>query len=267
MRIFIAGGIALSAAITNPAHASCDFLGLSNQSEDVILGEIGTISCPTSGCYFEPFNRPTLGACWRGPDGEWHIQMLSCDSLTPADQNPVLFTFGGDDRVAVLRREHTKGDRKLLPTKDGFGAMRCGNTGTAIAPWHKDFRFGLDVYLGEGTDLFHGTDNADGAWTNAPVFAGGIWTSHKDSSTPDMVCTYGGNDTIYGDGDDAYTSGTEDWMDGGTGIDLCDGDYGHDGSDISDLHRGCEVAYDAYPDLPYVDAIHCEDSDDPLHEW
>ena len=42
---------------------------------------------------------------------------------------------------------------------------------------------------------------------------------------------------------------------------------GVDGSDISDLYRSCETVYDAFPDLPSVDAIHCDASDDPLHEW
>jgi hypothetical protein len=166
-----------------------------------------------------------------------------------------------------LRDEHTTGWLGLLPAGGGTGAMMCGGLGDAVAPWNPNFDFQTYAYLGTGTDLFHGTDNRDVAWTNRPVYVAGAWTSPADNSSVDMVCTYDGNDTIYGDADDNWGMGHEEWIDAGDGSDLCDGDYGVDGNDTSDLQRGCEAAYDLFPDLPSVNDVHCSDSDDPLHEW
>jgi hypothetical protein len=39
-----------------------------------------------------------------------------------------------------------------------------------------------------------------------------------------------------------------------------------DGNDISDLHRNCETARDAYPDTS-VNRSRCDDDDEPAHEW
>ena len=272
MRKLIALSIASVAWLaTRPAGAAvCGSLVLTDAPEDVIIGEAGFKRCiggPSPTCFFMPYLPAKLGVCHRTAGGVWQMSVLGCTTSSTASDVFSLETRGGDDRVAVLREEHTFGDLTLLPAGAGTGAMYCGSAGDAVAAWHPDFRFQIYAYLGTGADLFQGSDNTDVVWTNAPVFSGGTWTSPADNASFDMVCTYGGNDTIYGDRDDNFSAGFEDWIDAGAGTDYCDGDYGVDGSDISDLYRNCETVADAYPDLPGVNAIHCDASDDPLHEW
>ena len=273
MRKLIALSIA-SAALT-AAHGSagaaiCASLSLTDASEDVIIGEAGFKQCfggPSPGCFFMPYFPAKLGVCHRSAGGSWQMSIPGCTTSSTASDVFMLETKGGDDRVAVLRDAHTIGDLTLLPAGGGTGAMMCGGLGDAVAPWHPSFAFETYAYLGAGTDLFQGSDNRDVVWTNTPVLSGGVWAAPADNSSFDMVCSYGGNDTIYGDLDDNFAAGFEDWIDAGAGSDLCVGDYGVDGSDYSDLYRNCETVYDAYPDLPSINAIHCELSDDPLHEW
>lgn len=260
---------AASAWCSDAQAAICDSLLLGNAPQDVIIGEAGYEACVGGSspfCYFQPYlGAPRLGACWRDDGGDWQMEVLDCTTSTPAADLFYLQTTGGDDRVAVLQDEHTDGDLTLLPAGAGLGAMYCGDNGDAIAPWHPSFDFQIYAYLGTGTDLFHGSDNRDVVWTNAPQSSGGVWTSPADGPGYDKVCTWGGDDYLYGDLDDSYTT-AEDWLDGGDGTDLCDGDYNVDGSDISDLHRNCETHYDAYPDAS-LNLIRCTDDDDPLHEW
>lgn len=269
----------VASALFNSATAradECASLSLPDWSENVVIGEAGYERClggPVPTCFFMPYSTPKLGVCWQGPSGAWHLEVLDCDIHSKKGDVFWLETNGGDDRVAVLRPEHTKGDRRLLPAGAGLGAMRCNGSKLispayspgALAPWHPDFKFGIVAFLGEGTDLFHGSDNQDIVFTNEISYVN--WTSPADFSSADMVCTYGGDDVIYGDGDDDFASGFEDWFDGGAGEDLCIGDYGFDGNSVSDLHRNCEIARDAHPDLPYVDLVHCSDSANPLRDW
>jgi hypothetical protein len=271
VRTLIALSIAITALLARPAGAAvCGSVVLTDASEDVIIGEAGTKRCfggPTPGCFFMPYFPAKLGVCHRTAGGTWTMSILGCTTSSTTTDWFALETRGGNDRVAVLREEHTFGDLTLLPAGAGTGAKMCGNTIDAVAGWHPDFDFQVHAYLGTGTDLFQGSDNRDVVWTNAPVFSGGVWTSPADNASVDMVCTYAGDDTISGDRDDNFSAGFEDLIDAGTGVDFCDGDYGVDGNDISDLHRGCETVSDAFPDLPAVNAIHCDASDDPLHEW
>lgn len=272
--------LALSSAslviASSPVEAAeCGKLVLNDDAQNVVIGEAGTESClggPTPRCIFMPYYRPKLGVCWQGPSGNWHLEVFDCDTSSTSSDWFRLETRGGDDRVAVLRDEHTLGDRRLLDAGAGVGAMYCnasklitGYVPGALAPWNPRFEFRIYAYLGEGADTFHGSDNDDVVFTN--TISTVAWLSPADHSSTDLVCTYGGDDIIYGDGDDDFTHGFEDWFDGGTGSDLCIGDYGIDGSEISDLWRNCETVRDAYPDVPYVDAIHCEDSDNPILDW
>ncbi|MBV1861636.1 MAG: hypothetical protein KUG77_24670 [Nannocystaceae bacterium] len=249
--------------------AVCDSLLLGNNAQDVIIGEAGYENCvggPSPFCFFQPYlGAPRLGACWRDDGGAWQMEILECTGSSADSDIFFLQTTGGDDRVAVLEDAHTTGDLTLLPAGGGTGAMYCGSTGDAIAPWNPNFDFQLYAYLGTGSDLFHGSDNRDVVWTNAPQMSGGLWTSPADGPGYDKVCTWGGDDYLYGDLDDSWTT-AEDWLDGGANTDLCDGEYNVDGGDVSDLYRNCETHYDAYPDAG-LDLIRCDDDDDPLHEW
>jgi hypothetical protein len=273
MRKLIATAVvsaALLASHRSAGAAICASLTLTDASEDVIIGEAGYKQCfggPSPGCFFMPYSPAKLGVCRKAAGGTWQMSILGCTSSSTASDAFFLQTRGGDDRVAVLRDEHTLGYLDLLPAGGGTGAMYCGGAGDAVAPWNPNFDFQILAYLGTGADLYHGSDNTDVVWTNAPIYSGGVWTSPADAASFDMACTYKGDDTFYGDGDDNFAAGFEDWIDAGLGNDFCDGDYGTDGSDVSDLQRSCEGPQDLYSDLPYVNAIQCDASDDPLHEW
>lgn len=270
-RLFLPLLAVLSAGLwaSDADAAICDSLLLNNAAQDVIIGEAGYENCvggPSPFCYFQPYlSARKLGACWRDDGGDWQLEILDCTSSTSSADIFFLQTTGGDDRVAVLQDEHTSGDLTLLSAGAGVGAMYCGSNGDALAPWNPNFDFRIYAYLGSGSDLFHGSDNQDVVWTNLPAWVDGTFTSPADGPGYDKVCTWGGDDYLYGDLDDSYTT-AEDWLDGGSNTDFCDGDYNVDGGDISDLHRNCETARDAYPDAS-LNLIRCDDDDDPLHEW
>jgi hypothetical protein len=171
--------------------------------------------------------------------------------------------------VAVLKREHAD-------------YMPCGAVGSnAIAPWPAGFLFYINASLGTGADLFHGSPNGDEVNTNAVriIRMEGVWPvwsavlgSPADHSSFDMACGWGGHDRLYGDEDDDYTIGQEDWLDGGPGNDTCDGDWNlgdlpeDPRRSMSDLWRNCEAHSDAYSDES-LNLIDCAATDDPLHEW
>jgi hypothetical protein len=261
--------VVASMAIASDANAAiCDSLTLPGDAQDVVIGEAGYEACvggPAPFCYLQPYlTGPKLGVCWRDAGGDWQMEVLECTDDNTSSDGFFLQTGAGDDRVAVLQDEHTLGDLTLLPAGGQTGAMYCGPFGDAVASWHPDFEFTITAYLGTGSDIFHGSGGRDVAWTNAPVYSGGTWTSPADGGL-DEVCTWGGNDVIYGDLDDNYTV-SEDWMDAGTGTDYCDGDYSVNGSDAHDLYLGCETIYDALSDatLGWMD---CDAHDDPIHDW
>ncbi len=261
----VASPVALAGADADAAV--CDQLLLGADNQDVILGEAGYRQCvggPSPFCYFQPYGgSPKLGACWRDEGGAWQLEILDC---TGANTSSDIFYFkggAGDDRVAVLRDEHTTGDLTLLPAGGGTGAMMCGGS-DAIAPWNPNFDFQIYAYLGTGTDVFHGSDNRDFVMSNDFAYVGGTWTSPADNAF-DLACMYGGNDTFYGDADDDYHV-AEDLVDGGAGTDYCDGDYGFDGSDYDDLYLSCETHYDLYS-AAGTGWIDCTEDDDPIHEW
>ena len=239
----------------------CDTVVFDDNPQDVILGVAGT-HYPGSGMippFFIADPGLPLAVCYRENGGAWQMIPTSCDGDSTSDEKLLLTVNGGDDRVAVLRSAH-------LGSADSFP---CGNEG-AVGPWDgTGYLFGIYAVMGSGTDLFQGSPNADIAWTNSYEFTGWppVGISPGDGSTFDKLCGGAGNDLLYGDDDDDYTI-AEDWLDGGTGANTCDGDPWRDGNDVSDLWRNCTTHYDAYSDaMLTTPLIHCSDDDNPLTEW
>ena len=153
----------------------------------------------------------------------------------------LLQTLGGNDRVSTLLEEHTSEQYGPGWVFAGYAsngkdmkAMRCADG--ALLPWNANFSFGVEAEMGEGADVFYGTPNADIAESNyvsftltpnpnplgTPQFIP-TWAAPADNAN-DMLCGGGGNDELLGDADDNYSVGAEEWLDGGPGIDFCDGD-------------------------------------------
>ncbi|HEX5720203.1 MAG TPA: hypothetical protein VF179_28875 [Thermoanaerobaculia bacterium] len=167
MRTLVAS-LSLLVAIAPIAIADarqCDSLVLSDDAEDVVLGEVigvrcfttwGTSTPPFRFCVFFPPLTRRLGVCWRGSDRVWHYKQTACTVSSTRDDYFQLETKGGDDRVAVLKPEHTE-------HTEHTDYMPCGRVGRqAIAPWFPGFGFSIHASLGTGSDLFHGSPNGDG---------------------------------------------------------------------------------------------------------
>ena len=284
-------------AVASAAHAvSCDRLELTNDAEDVVFGEAGFFRCFHVAhpfmvppyryvCVFvsstldgHPADR-RLGVCWRKRNRAWEYKQTECTTNSVSTNYFELKTKGGNDRVAVLMRQHT--------ARSAPYAMSCSPSARdgapAIAPWNADFGFYIKAFLGTGSDVFHGSPNGDKVFTNetvnqwgpgprGPILLGVIAPADR-SNPPDIACGWDGNDELFGDLDDNYLAGEEDWLDGGPGTDLCSGDSvlvfpSPDRGNRSDLWRDCETHYGARaPSAAGLGSRACTATDDPLHEW
>lgn len=254
--------------------AVCGSLYLDEEPQEVILGEYGPINSDFQGrVWVVPSTQ--LGVCWRDEGGAWNLEQIpGCDTSSSASDTFVLSTGGGDDYVAPLLESQTyslPGANWLVAKLYGWfdtHAMRCD--GKAIAPWNPNFSFGVTASMGTGADEFHGTPNNDIAASNyTSVEWGAIPTFYAPADYAlDMLCGGAGDDELLGDADDAWASGYEEHLDGGPGVDLCDGDPpdgplgGVSGSSVSDVAKStCETVEHAYPHDGWFS---CEDSENPI---
>jgi hypothetical protein len=210
-------------AVARDAHAICGTIVTTDASEQVVVGELGTESCPPAiGCYAT--GSGVLAACIIDDEGNATLATASCGDAT-ADGNQVqIQTQGGNDRLAALLPEHG-------PPAAYF---KCGAGTSAILPWPADWNFGIAAFMGVGMDEFHGTSKSDWVISSQTVgVADGAF---------DLMCGNAGDDFLHGDGDDNVGAFLEEMMYGGPGTDFCDGDPGLalNGSNSSDAYNSCE---------------------------
>jgi hypothetical protein len=215
-------------AHVDDAHAICDTLNLGNGDETVVLGELAVLSpsyptChPLYGCV--PLPDGVLAACIIEEDGTRTLEVLSCDSTTASNNQVQVNGQDGDDRVAALLLEHHPAN--------GYFECEAASADVLIG-WPADFTFGIAAHLGEDADEFYGSPRND--WVVTSYFSGS--TAVADGSL-DLACGLGGDDSLNGDSDDTYP--IEEWLNGGTGTDFCDGDPNINGGNVADAHRNCE---------------------------
>ncbi len=261
------------------AHAAtCDSLSLDDYPQEVIIGQWGVVqSTPVVGAWIPPTGE--LGVCWRDVGGDWHLEQLDCDTSDGAGDVFKLYTRGGDDYVSVLRPEHTLGlvGDEFTPAGAIVGGTIHGLECEwgAIAPWSSSFDFGLEVRLGTGADEVHGSPNDDylasnnafAGWVRNNALGGPAWLYIEEADPDgaiDMLCGGPGNDELYGDLDDSWSAGAEEWLDGGAGFDICDGDpFDLDGlGSVSDVIKTtCEDREDGWVNNGYFS---CETTENPV---
>ena len=275
--VVLCTGILVTATPQLASAAFCGSLTLDDDAQEVIIGEWGSVSSVAG----MPFSPPSydLGVCWRDVDGSWHLERFTgCDTSTSGGDFFKIQSKGGDDYVATLYQEHTISIGPANPDdfviagayapEVPFYAMRCD--GAAIRPWAEGFDFGIWADLGTGADEFHGSPGDDRGASNYATLSYTyqwptgwiVYESAPADDAEDMLCGGWGDDELYGDLDDDWTAGAEELIDGGPGVDVCDGDpFSHDGSDSSDVMEGCEGSEDAWLYSGWFD---CEDTANPL---
>ncbi len=277
-----AAGLCL--ASNTASAATCGSLTLDADAQDVVIGEYGAINYTHAlGEWIAPSY--TLGVCWRDAGGAWHVeQVAGCTSSTPAGDVFLLRTGAGDDYVAPLMEEQTYdwiSPDAVFAGKDDRGintyGLACEGSG-AVAPWHDGFSFGVFAEMGAGADEFHGTPNDDIAESNfthielersPPPFGPKIPVYYAPGDqAQDMLCGGDGDDELLGDADDDWNAGFEELLDGGDGIDFCDGDppTGPFGSVLGGTTS--DVATSSCETIERADELNgwfsCEDSSNPV---
>ncbi|MBZ0115359.1 MAG: hypothetical protein K8H88_00085 [Sandaracinaceae bacterium] len=195
------------------AHAfQCGSLTTDAGDNTVILGEVyqRDNSYPPQWVPVDWANGD-LGACWTDQYGLSHLTAFACGGQSSSSDFMLINTGAGDDQITVWHGQVTS----------------CPGTNYAIGPWFTSWngKFFVDANLGTGFDRFYGTPNRDVVDSN---------TSTTDDGEDDLLCGYGGNDTLTGDTADATD---RECLWGGGGTDVCDG-----AGDSPEADRGqCEM--------------------------
>ena len=208
------------------ARASqCGYLGTDNGNNKIILGEqTNYFMYQGQKVYYGTGN---LATCYRGSDSYTHYAVLGgCDVSSTTSDFVYVQAFAGNDNLAPAVTDGSCYLDYMWPWDDGV------------------FDFYIDAEMGDGADRANGSGHGDILYSNEGPYDYG-------DGDEDFLCGYGGNDTLYGDGD--HTDATEETMVGGTGTDYC---YGKDGESYYDW-ANCEYRYDAYN---YTDDAPCETS-------
>jgi len=132
----------------------------------------------------------------------------SCDTGSSSSDYIYVSALGGADVV--------------WPNTEGH-ICKVGYFTTYMLDFDEDiFDFYLDADMGTGRDKAYGTEHGDVLFSNKWGYSPYL----PADSAEDILCGYGGNDTLYGNHDDSEAY--EEILHGGDGIDTCNG--GFDGS-------------------------------------
>ncbi len=220
----------LALAMPTDAHAICRSFTLSNQAEDVILGEAAV-----AGIGGAVLGLGHAGVCVIKDGVRTYYDVPECDMDTVQNDQILFRMRGGNDRLATM--------------PPVFSGMDCGgHLIRDLDPY--DFRFGIAAYMGDGEDMFAGTEWND--WVTSNDWISGEAPADGD---PDLLCGWGGDDHLLGDEDSNAFTGVEETLHGGAGSDYCDGDWGINGNNGADAHYECNLPadFDARHDIDAYD--------------
>lgn len=217
------------------ANALCDTVDLNDDHNVAIVGEILQWSSGI-GAYI-PVGSGTLGVCWQdGTSGTWVLETTSCSAYSTWDR---------------LRINARGGNDTVIAHPAGASTFYCESASYVIAPadWVNVFNVGLDTYLGEGSDTFHGSPRSDVCRSNDFAMT--------DDGEGDTLCGYGDSDGLYGDDDSVTGWANNECLNGGAGSsDVCNGGAVNTSPDHDDAWY-CESVSNTYP-TPYTAA--CRDA-------
>lgn len=210
------------------AAAVCDSVIGDSGDNIVILGSQTTHVGTYPNDFYVSLSPLRLQACWRDQYGLWHLDTTSCTgTYTPAGDQVIVDTGEGDDIVVAH--------------PDSAGNFTCPvSTGVVVGPWVPGMDFGINALLGTGADTAYLSPNDDIAISGAATAV--------DDGANDIMCGYGGDDILLGDG----TDGTDlECLDGGADTDVCYG-YGSDVSPDPDSAPRCETVNSASSGCSYI---------------
>jgi hypothetical protein len=219
---FTGAALVLAAAVLGGApraHAlTCDAVAGDDGDNTMIVGEVYQW-VPALGGWFPITGSGTVGVCWTDEHGAWNLVITRCHGTTPAGDTLDISAGAGDDVVGVH------------PPSGDFFSCGMPTRSLAIGPWLPAWRLGVVTALGEGSDSFFGSPNADTTFST-DSFMG-------NDASDDRMCGYAGNDRLFGDLKDF----DRECMSGGAGSDRCDGGT----VSLPDVDRGlsCEALINA----------------------
>ena len=210
------------AASTPVAHAgACGTFTASNSADHILLGEQTNYFWYDGQYWFYRLGK--LAICWGSTTPTTSELFTGCDTSSTSSDYIQVNALAGNDILMPNEEAHLCDPLDLSGYLETFDEAR--------------FDFYVRAEMGTGADVAHGTENGDKLYSNV---YGSFGTLPYDSAE-DTLCGWGGNDLLYGDGDDSNTF--EEILEGGNGgSDYCYG--GHDGDYYDWAHTTCESPAD-----------------------
>jgi hypothetical protein len=208
--------VAVTLGSTAPARAAlCGTVSGDATDNKIVLGEAASYFWYDGQYWYYGIGR--LRACVSDAGGFDSTDLTGCTSTTSATDQVFVTAGAGDDQMA--------------PNTE---TQAC-TLGVYMLAWNPGvLKFGIAANMGTGSDVAHGSENDDSLFSNYPgtVFPSNLTPA---DSADDILCGWGGDDSLTGDKDDSASF--EELLGGGSGTDHCNG--GNDGNTFDDVH-GCE---------------------------
>lgn len=275
----LATGVAVCAFAPATAEAAnCGTFHADDGDNVIVYGdwvrEIGGLGIP---------HTRKLGVCWKDQSGQWSFEEVSnCTWSTPSTDRFVIYGESGDDVIVPSVRESPGMDFVcpdpaydypiLAPMYVYPGDVYNPNADSSVCRARDsgcpgNLSFGITAYGGPGEDEIHGTASDDWIYSNAPrrscSYLGSvpfcINTGYPADDASDVMCSYGGEDDLYGD--DTLYRRSATCLDGGlgpdAGNDACFGGNGNVDRVNFDTCMGTRVEASGYPVISTTPADEC----------